>query len=60
MLAMTAIFSRAKKCILAWAHKSSGIKYIINPYDEYAIEEALQIKEKAGGGEVIIASFALK
>lgn len=31
-------------------------KFIINPYDEFAIEEALQIKEKTGG-EVIIASF---
>ncbi len=33
-------------------------KYIINPYDEFAIEEALQTKEKAGGTpEVIIMSF---
>lgn len=33
-------------------------KYIINPYDEFAIEEALQIKEKNGGTpEVVIASF---
>lgn len=27
----------------------SSVKYIINPFDEYAIEEALQIKEKRGG-----------
>ncbi len=33
-------------------------KFITNPYDEFAIEEALQIKEKAGGGEVVIASFS--
>lgn len=32
-------------------------KSIINPYDEFAIEEALKIKEKAGTGEVVIASF---
>ena len=31
-------------------------KFIINPYDEFAIEEALQIKEKEGG-EVVITSF---
>jgi electron transfer flavoprotein beta subunit len=30
-----------------------GIEYVINPYDEYAIEEALRIKEKAGAGEVV-------
>jgi electron transfer flavoprotein beta subunit len=35
----------------------ADVKYVINPYDEFAIEEALKIKEKAGKGEVIIASF---
>ena len=30
-----------------------GIEYVINPYDEYAIEEALRLKEKAGAGEVV-------
>ena len=30
-----------------------GIDYVINPYDEYALEEALKIKEKAGAGEVV-------
>ncbi len=35
----------------------SQTKFIINPYDEFAIEEALKVKEQAGGGEVIIASF---
>lgn len=34
----------------------SSTKFIINPYDEFAIEEALKIKEKTGG-EVVIASF---
>ncbi len=29
-----------------------GVEYIINPYDEFAIEEALQIRDKQGG-EVI-------
>ncbi len=33
----------------------SGVTYIINPYDEFAVEEALKLKEKSGG-EVIIIS----
>lgn len=37
--------------------ETASIKYIINPYDEFAIEEALKVKEKAGAGEVVIASF---
>lgn len=37
--------------------ETGDIKYIVNPYDEFAIEEALRIKEKAGAGEVVIASF---
>lgn len=35
----------------------SDTKFVINPYDEFAIEEALRLKEKTGDGEVIIASF---
>ena len=35
---------------------NSSFKYIINPYDEYAVEEALRIKEK-NSAEVIVASF---
>ena len=37
--------------------ETAGVKYIINPYDEYAIEEALKTKEKSGG-DVVIASVA--
>ncbi|ABZ83673.1 electron transfer flavoprotein, beta subunit [Heliomicrobium modesticaldum Ice1] len=33
-----------------------GVTYIINPYDELAVEEALRIKEKAGQGEVVVIS----
>ncbi|WP_334072777.1 electron transfer flavoprotein subunit beta/FixA family protein [Paenibacillus sp. A14] len=29
--------------------REDGVKYIINPYDEYAVEEALRLKEKHGG-----------
>ncbi len=31
------------------AISAKGVKYIVNPYDEYAIEEALQLKQKHGG-----------
>jgi len=31
-----------------------GIKWIVNPYDEFAIEEAIRIKEKLGGEAVLI------
>jgi len=37
--------------------ETNGIKYIVNPYDEFAVEEALQIKAKAGDCEVVVASF---
>lgn len=34
----------------------SGVTWIVNPYEEYAIEEALKLKESAGEGEVIIVT----
>jgi electron transfer flavoprotein beta subunit len=34
----------------------AGVSFVINPYDEYAVEEAVQLKEK-NGGEVIAISF---
>ena len=33
----------------------SGVTYVVNPYDEYAIEEALKTKEKSGGETVAIS-----
>ncbi len=33
---------------------TEGVKFIISPYDEYGVEEALVQKEKAGAGEVSI------
>ncbi len=36
-----------------------GIKWVINPYDEFAVEEALRIREKFGG-EVVIVSLGPK
>ncbi len=34
----------------------SGVKYIVSPYDEFAVEAALRIKEAAGEGEVTVVS----
>ena len=34
--------------------KTSGIKYSVSPYDEYAVEEALKIIEARGDGEVVV------
>jgi electron transfer flavoprotein beta subunit len=34
----------------------SGVNFILNPYDEFAVEEALKTKEKFGG-EVIVISL---
>jgi electron transfer flavoprotein beta subunit len=34
----------------------TGVTFIINPYDEYAVEEALKTKEKLGSGEVVVVS----
>jgi len=31
-----------------------GVKFVLNPYDEFAVEEALQRKETAGAGEVAV------
>ncbi len=36
---------------------SAGVTYIINPYDEYAVEEALKTKEKLGSGEVVVVTL---
>jgi len=36
----------------------AGVTYVINPYDEYAVEEALKTKETLGGeNEVIVISL---
>ncbi len=34
----------------------TGLKFIVSPYDEYALEEAIRLKEK-GGGDVTVLSF---
>lgn len=37
--------------------ETEGISMVVNPYDEFAVEEALRIKEKLGTGEVTILSL---
>ena len=39
---------------------TDNLKYVVNPFCEIAIEEALRIKEKHGGAEVIVASVGGK
>jgi electron transfer flavoprotein beta subunit len=35
----------------------TGVTWIVSPYDEFAIEEALRIKEKRGQGEVVAVTL---
>lgn len=34
----------------------AGLKYIISPYDEFAVEAALQLRDAQGGGEVVVVT----
>src|SRR3989442_6837721 len=36
---------------------TTGITWIVSPYDEFAVEEALRVKEKRGQGEVVAVSL---
>ena len=35
----------------------AGVKFVVSPYDEFAIEEALKTKEKIAGSEVTVLSL---
>jgi len=35
----------------------AGVTWILNPYDEFALEQALRIREAAGAGEVVVLSL---
>lgn len=39
------------------AIETADVQYVISPYDEFAIEEAVQIKERDGSSEVTIVSM---
>lgn len=36
---------------------TSGVKYIVSPYDEFALEAALQLRETGGEGDVAVMSL---
>jgi len=36
---------------------TAQVEWIINPYDEFAVEAALRVKEAAGAGEVVVLSL---
>jgi electron transfer flavoprotein beta subunit len=35
---------------------AAGVTWVLNPYDEYAIEQALRVREQQGGGEIVAVS----
>jgi electron transfer flavoprotein beta subunit len=39
------------------AIETTGVTWIVSPYDEFAVEEALRLKEKRGQGEVVAVSL---
>jgi electron transfer flavoprotein beta subunit len=39
---------------------TDNVKWVINPFDEIAIEEALRLKEKVSGSEVVLVSIGQK
>src|SRR6185369_10190168 len=39
---------------------TDNLKYVVNPFDEIAIEEALRLKEKSGAQEVVLVSIGGK
>jgi electron transfer flavoprotein beta subunit len=49
--------SRIAKAKDGLAVDTQGVKFVLNPYDEYAVEEALKLKEAAGDGSVTIMTL---
>jgi electron transfer flavoprotein beta subunit len=39
---------------------TDNLKYVVNPFDEIAIEEGLRLKDKGGGAEVVLISIGGK
>ncbi|HEY4319837.1 MAG TPA: electron transfer flavoprotein subunit beta/FixA family protein [Gemmatimonadales bacterium] len=35
----------------------TGVKFVPNPYDEYALEAAIALKERAGSGETVVVAL---
>lgn len=40
--------------------EENGVKWVMNPYDEFAVEEALKLKEAKGSGQVTVISVGPK
>ena len=38
--------------------KEDGFKYMVNPYDEFAVEQAVQFKEASGGKVTLVSLFS--
>lgn len=58
MVCVSRVPDTATKIIIGSDGKSidkQGVKYIINPYDEFAIEEGLRLREKNGGTVTAVA-----
>lgn len=36
--------------------KTDAVKWVMNPYDEFAVEEAIRIREKQGGGVTVLSA----
>ena len=37
-------------------YEAGALKFVANPYDEYAVEEAVRLVEKSGEGEVVLVT----
>jgi electron transfer flavoprotein beta subunit len=46
----------AKITVVGGAGFTETCKFIVNPYDEYSLEEAVQIKQREGRGEVVVVT----
>lgn len=55
LVLMKQTFDTEEKIVLEGGKvKEDGVQFVINPYDEYAIEEALVLREKIGGEVTVI------
>jgi electron transfer flavoprotein beta subunit len=53
---MKQTFDTEEKIVIQGGEVSDeGVKYIINPYDEYAVEEAIRQKEQHGGNIIVVS-----
>ena len=53
---MKQTFDTEEKIVLKNGQISEdGVQFIINPYDEYAVEEAIKLKEEFGGEVTVIS-----